>query len=467
MKKKNIVIVGGGVVGILAALIESNKGHKVTIVERDRKLGGLLGSFSLDGAWYDYGTHVPGVFQNESLNDLLYGPSTKHSQTPKREHQLERHERFLSLPFLRSENFFHGAWNTESPLPTLFHFSEHIIKKAQEEILQTEFDRDEKNLGRFVQKNFGRTVGDYVYSPIMKKLQGEALDNLHVETLRTFGLQRVISFSAEETLTYKKIPKYDHVIGYHSYEMGSPSLPYLYPKSSKGIGAWIDFLEEKLMANHVEIKTSMEIHGIHKNQRDITALHIRSRDQHTDSMTLECDHVIWTVPAPFLLKELPNKPLLDQFKFRTTTLVNFQFKEPLLKSRPQYLLNWDPNYFSYRITLYPNIKAHAGVDSVNNLTVEVLGDESYQHRQDELKIKVLEEMSQLGIVSKNNPCIHGSTMYLGPTFPVMTPAFFEQTKTLNALLVDEYPNVHFLGRGSGKAFFIGDLLLQCFQELHS
>lgn len=58
MKSKKIVILGAGITGLTAAYALSKKGHKVTIFEKSREIGGLAGSFiDKDGCIYDYGPH--------------------------------------------------------------------------------------------------------------------------------------------------------------------------------------------------------------------------------------------------------------------------------------------------------------------------------------------------------------------------------------------------------------------------
>jgi protoporphyrinogen oxidase len=47
---KNIAIIGGGYTGLTAAYELSQKGHRVTIFERNKDLGGLAGGFTIQGA---------------------------------------------------------------------------------------------------------------------------------------------------------------------------------------------------------------------------------------------------------------------------------------------------------------------------------------------------------------------------------------------------------------------------------
>ena len=53
-----IVVVGGGLAGISAALACADAGARVTLVEKRARLGGLTWSFTHDGLHIDNGQHV-------------------------------------------------------------------------------------------------------------------------------------------------------------------------------------------------------------------------------------------------------------------------------------------------------------------------------------------------------------------------------------------------------------------------
>ena len=55
---RHVAVVGGGLAGLAAALEAADLGARVTLVERQRRLGGLTWSFERDGVWMDNGQHV-------------------------------------------------------------------------------------------------------------------------------------------------------------------------------------------------------------------------------------------------------------------------------------------------------------------------------------------------------------------------------------------------------------------------
>src|SRR3954453_10223112 len=53
-----VVVVGGGLAGMAAALDLADHGEEVVLVERRARLGGLTSSFQRGGLWFDNGQHV-------------------------------------------------------------------------------------------------------------------------------------------------------------------------------------------------------------------------------------------------------------------------------------------------------------------------------------------------------------------------------------------------------------------------
>ncbi|MFQ5560842.1 MAG: FAD-dependent oxidoreductase [Nitrospinota bacterium] len=55
--KKRVLILGGGVTGLTAALTLSRKGHEVTLFESEKRVGGLARTREFNGQRYDLGPH--------------------------------------------------------------------------------------------------------------------------------------------------------------------------------------------------------------------------------------------------------------------------------------------------------------------------------------------------------------------------------------------------------------------------
>lgn len=55
---RHVAVIGGGLAGLAAALDCADQGARVTLIERQRRLGGLTWSFERNGIWMDNGQHV-------------------------------------------------------------------------------------------------------------------------------------------------------------------------------------------------------------------------------------------------------------------------------------------------------------------------------------------------------------------------------------------------------------------------
>src|SRR5665213_2936405 len=58
MSARHVVVVGGGLAGVSAALTLADAGAEVTLLERRQRLGGLTWSFQRNGLSFDNGQHV-------------------------------------------------------------------------------------------------------------------------------------------------------------------------------------------------------------------------------------------------------------------------------------------------------------------------------------------------------------------------------------------------------------------------
>ena len=79
-----VVVVGGGLAGLAAALDCADQGAQVTLLERRNRLGGLTWSFEHNGFWVDNGQHVFLRCCDEYLNFLERIGATGDFELPQR-----------------------------------------------------------------------------------------------------------------------------------------------------------------------------------------------------------------------------------------------------------------------------------------------------------------------------------------------------------------------------------------------
>ena len=68
-----IVVVGGGIAGIVSAILLQKKYGPICIIERNDRIGGLYRSKRCDlGVTFDYGSHFLRSIQHPKLDDILF-----------------------------------------------------------------------------------------------------------------------------------------------------------------------------------------------------------------------------------------------------------------------------------------------------------------------------------------------------------------------------------------------------------
>ncbi|MDA9600601.1 FAD-dependent oxidoreductase [Nitrosomonadales bacterium] len=448
MTNNMCVVVGGGVVGLLAAYLAKQKFDRVVLVESSKNLGGLLGSFDIEGATYDYGTHFASLTHIEDLNNILFGSAD------------ERKAAYNYFPYLRTENYFNGRWHLTSSLINTKNLPSDEYAQGVIELLEAPgTEDDETNLYRYLIATFGETFTEKVYRPVLKKLLDTDLEEINKDILSVFGLLRLIALTPEATNQLKTICNYDNSLGYHSYKDGDPNHSYCYPKGDVGIGYWSSYLLKKVKSLGVDIVTENTVTNIEHRDSLITSVTL------SDERKIECDHVLWTPPPALALMAADIEFNSKLPSFRTYTLCHFEFEKAFTKTIPQFLYCWDASMLTYRVTLYPNINEGRACFGRHNLTIEVLSDKTAENRTDEIQSIVLDELRIMKIVSDDNLLLHSKVQYMGNSFPVITTEFLESSKNIQQLVNSHFNNMTLLGRSAGATFSVNDLLIETYEKM--
>ena len=68
--RKNVVVVGAGINGIVFANLMANKGYKVRLIETEQNIGNFK-SISIEGNKFDRGLFIPQMTGQNELDDIL------------------------------------------------------------------------------------------------------------------------------------------------------------------------------------------------------------------------------------------------------------------------------------------------------------------------------------------------------------------------------------------------------------
>ena len=117
MKKNKIVVVGGGVIGMIAALLVKTKKNSVFLIEQNKELGGLFRSRKFyKNLFFDYGSHFIKQTGIKKLDKLLFGNLDK--------------KKWHILGNLRGASFFEINWMTNPRLLTQIYYQQKHMNRA-------------------------------------------------------------------------------------------------------------------------------------------------------------------------------------------------------------------------------------------------------------------------------------------------------------------------------------------------
>lgn len=440
-----MVVVGGGIAGILSALLLREKYENVYLIEREPKLGGLLSSVhSPDGDSFDYGTHYLVNTGHEKIDSLLFPEEWRRNWIP--------------LPFLKAGNYFAGRLNEECMYPDTTLLPVAVYQRGIEELLAIKTEAPAiGNLEEYLNATFGKTFTKAVFEPIVTSRLGMPLADLYCNGHILINLTRILAFNAETTRKLKsELPAYDQKIGFRSYLEGTRPTESYYPREG-GTSAWIDLLEGRLEVAGVKVLKSKSVRKIELAAGRVTSIEL------DDGQRLDCDAIFWTLPVSGFLKCCNLPSVIDPPKIRVTSHFHFTFDRPPVTDL-YYFLCHDATKLAYRVTLYSNLQKQQAVEKGRyGTSVEVLSGPLAS--AEETSEKIRQELIDIGVVGENAKLLWSQARSGVSGIPIITPKFVAQTQQQMQTLEGLLHNAYFLGMVPGVSFFKKEVLVQAYDQI--
>ncbi len=265
---KNIVVLGGGVAGLSAAHYLSRDGHRVTVVEKAPRIGGLCASFESHGFTLDYGPHkmysvVPGVL--DELRAIMGDELLEH----KKRNRIRLLGRYLSYP-LSLGNLLPLLGPVRSVKLGLDYAASMAVGVVDGKPSLTYED--------YVVRRFGRAVYELVFEPLAWKVWGDPK-----QLAAELAAARIPSGGATE-LILRLLKLKDN-----TPDVDAPY--FYYPK--KGFGAFPGKLAANVTAASGRILTGASVVGVERDGSKVTGLRVEQGSEHE---LLPCDLLISSIP---------------------------------------------------------------------------------------------------------------------------------------------------------------------------
>ena len=270
-----VVVVGAGPAGLMAALRSAQAGHRCTLLEAGETVGGMAGSFDVAGQRVDYGSHRLHPATPERFLEMFRALLGSDLQVRPRQGRIRLRGRWLAFP-LRAADMIRN-------LPVSFGARAAVdaavspLRKARR-VGSTSFEAE-------VTRRLGPAVASEFYVPYARKLYGIEASLLD----RELAMRRV---SASGT---------GDVLGRIVRAARPQGRRFLYPRA--GYGQLSEALACAATTAGVDIRMRSRVDTI-KTAGDAVSVRF-------DGGTIEGDIVLSTMPAPALARAVEPAPAAE------------------------------------------------------------------------------------------------------------------------------------------------------------
>jgi protoporphyrinogen oxidase len=433
---KPCLVVGGGIVGMVASYLMSARKREVVLVEASPHLGGLLRGPCIDGRYFDHGTHSLASTGVPEMDEFLLSAFST-----------DQFNLFQGHDADRSGSFSSAGWNENTSFADTRSggIAEDIIdwRRSNEAIPKVNSAYDE------LQSLYGSKAAPF-FAQVMKSVFGRDPRDLGVNAVKLLALHRTVLMSNEDIQICADIDLISPVIAHPDREKFNrrppPETRSIYPKT-RNLGLVIDKLEAKLELAGVKVLKQTRLE--------------RSGNDYIAKST-DCDHqikkpeVIWTAGVPAAANFFLNKKFVETSGDLVCWIAHVEISKKLRKLNNYYYFIRHPNLRTYRLTNYSALTA----DNFDMAyTLEMTVPKTYSEA--EMVEIVKDELLTMGLIESADDIKFVKMNRLNYSFLNATKAF---ENWCGAVVEELRGHVPMFGPWSSRGlFFTGD----CLRDLHS
>ncbi len=363
-----IVVVGAGPAGLMAAIRSAQAGHRCVVVEAQRTVGGMAGSFDVAGQRVDHGSHRLHPATDERFLELFRSRLGSDLQVRPRNGRIRLGGRWVAFPLRAGDMVRH--------LPPSF------AARAALDAAAAPLHRRSADPATFAEEvalRLGPTVACEFYAPYARKLYGTEPDQLD----RDLARRRVSATGAGDIL--RRLARAARPQG----------RSFLYPR--RGYGQLSETLADLAVELGVDLRLGTRVLGLRSAEDSVSVS--------LNGGVLDADAVLTTMPVPALAAAVDPSPppavveALQRCRSRAVVLVY------LVVGRDRFT-PFDAHYFPGPETVVSRLsepKNYRNGDDPPARTVLCAeipcwpGDELWQRPADQLGELVAADMAQMGL----------------------------------------------------------------------
>lgn len=289
-KKSSAIVVGGGINGIINAILLSSNGYEVNILERSSILGGQFKDVSVGNWRCDKALYIPQLTGIESIDSIFTNscPLIRRCGVTKdiAGHFINgKHSESTQFPNIRDQ-----ALNKDE-LVRILEEIHHCASKHQLPIAP----RSDLPLNVFFKNKFGETLSNKIFSPISNSFWGLDSSQISSNALKIVHLQRIVAYDFEQTLSLKRSSsQLDSVLSFPD-QLNAPSeyfsnkTPSIYPVQY-GLHHLLDGLLKQCKSSGIKTLTNCEVLTFKRDAKVVRSLLFKKDGKDYE---FNCDLLVW------------------------------------------------------------------------------------------------------------------------------------------------------------------------------
>jgi protoporphyrinogen oxidase len=424
VSQERTIVMGAGPAGLAAAHELVRKGCPVTVLEKNRQVGGLSQTCTYKDCYFDLGGHRFFTRIEEVKRLWFELLEDKFKLMPR-----------LSRIFYRGKLFNYPI----KPLNALFNLGPVESLRVMLSFLQVRVSPPPRidTFEEWVSRQFGRRLYRIFFKTYTEKVWGIPCDQISAE----WAAQRIRGLSLKTLLKSSFSP-------FKSSRIRTLIEEFHYPEL--GPGMMYDRLAERIVENGGQIQTGKEVFALHHDRDRITALAVREGGE---TKTIGGSQFLSSIPITELVAGLrpPAPPAvaaaIRALSFRAHVAVNL-----LVDQRDVFPDNWiylhSPDLLAGRIQNYKNWSpAMVYSPDITTLGMEYFcnrGDAFWKRNDRELLQLARRELAATGLVDISR-VFDGFIDRSAYAYPVYRTGYQSHLQTVRAYL-ERFSNLQCIGR---------------------
>lgn len=449
-----VLIVGGGITGLISAIVAQKSGKQAILIESSSAVGGLWSSrkIKLGGqeVELDNGLRLPVLSEDEKWDcEIFFNNKIDFEWI-----------NFSGWP--REASAFNGKFVEQSSCVDARHLGAETLSGCIEQMvaarvaIEGETENEEKawpNDRAFIEAHYGKGFADHVFEPILKGITGLPLSELAHGSCMTFVPRRLIMCDSDQIVSFNsKFPQLLSFVAHADHSSLPPQMvkKFIYPARGS-IACWVEALHRHLIAIGVDVKLNTKITQISSAPDNAIAVELSSGEKY------QAKSIIWSIPPVLLasqFKELGLTAMRPDF----LNLSIHHLKVDMASSNvwPQYMLNFEQNPAFFRSIFWDNITGK----SDNIISFEVLHDNDYISASELKKLgtRAFEQLKDIGCLRRSAKIKDQVATNHCYSLPKITPEYKAFNERVISTTQKMYPGISFVGRAAGNTRFLQEII---------